>query len=169
MALPFSLVRPAGRIHYPGRLPAAARAEEATGPLFRLALSLFSDGPASEAGSGVAGGIGDVVIRVGMDHQRSPLGLKQGILGAFLQGDQGGHHLEAALAILTHLDIRQVSGVRSLRVLQTMLFAERIEMASGSHEIRAVAGPFAMDVAGMVSGGQVLHFENDLNPLGGLG
>ena len=69
---------------------------------------LPGDHPAGDAGPGIAGGIGHIVIRSSVDHQGSSARLEQRILFPLLQGDRLGHRLDLGLAVWAHRDIGEV-------------------------------------------------------------
>ena len=70
---------------------------------------------------------------------------------------------EFCLAVGTHGEIGIVTGVMTLRVLQPMLFAVRVEVWTRRLEVLCGANGILMKVNGMFAGGQVLEIDFHLN------
>ena len=90
-------------------------------------------------------GVGDLIVGVGMDDERGAIAVEQRG-DARGQGDPVGLRIQAALALRVDHEVRQVAGVRPVRVLQAVLTDKRVVVSAGAGEGRADARPDGMDV-----------------------
>ena len=82
-----------------------------------------------------------------MDHNRATIGVEDRAL-AWTQGNTVGGRFVLSTAVRIELNIGQVTGMRTLRILQAMLRARRIQVTAGRAEGR-FTHPRGMDVDAM--------------------
>src|SRR3546814_10211649 len=90
------------------------------------------------SGAAVAGGVGLVVVRSGVQDRRRPIGIEQRILAL---GERGGRNLllQRTRTRRRHFDVRQVAHVLALRVILAMLLARGVPVAFRAGEARSLA------------------------------
>jgi len=80
-------------------------------------------------------GVRDLVVLVGVDDERGSIAVEER-RGARGEGDPVGPCLEAPVPGLVDDQVRQVTGVRSIRVLEAVLMRQRVVVAAGAGEGR---------------------------------
>ena len=124
------------------------------------------DHAAGDAVAGVAGRIGLVVVRLGVDHQRRAVIVEQRVRLALFQRDRRVHDLDRKLAALRHVQVRHVAGM-ALAGHHAVLVVARIEMRAGGFE-RRFALADGMNVEGVLARRQALDLQLDQDAGGGL-
>ena len=95
-----------------------------------------------------------------MDDQRRPAGDEDRVPGSH-ECHSGVYNRRPGHAVGRNCEIVHVAGVWSLRVLQPMLLAIRIEMGARGFECRGIALRRLMDVESMLTRGQILEIERN--------
>lgn len=80
-----------------------------------------------------------------------------------------GNDTRLGLPLGIHREIRDIAGMRPVRVLQPMLFPVRIKVRARSLEIRSFALCILMDVDSVLSRRQSVQIQADLDALRRLG
>jgi len=100
-----------------------------------------------------------------MDDQRRSAIRKDGVIVA-TQVDIRIGHRSFGRSIGGDSEIFHVSGMRSLGILQTVMFFVGIEVAAGGSESRRLALGVLMDVDSMFAGRKILQIQLDLDTVG---
>src|SRR5919204_3411580 len=126
--------------------------------------ALLLDHAAGDPVAGIAGRLRFVIVRLRVDHQRSSfIGEKR--IRTFAQRDTRITHRCLRSSVLKNSEVGHVAGVRTLRVLQAVLFVTGIEVWARRSERRRIAYRVLMDVDGVAPGRQVLPIEFDRNSI----
>src|SRR5438046_7144892 len=105
--------------------------------MLSLRARLLNDA-AGDAGSGISRGVGLVIVRVGVNHERSASRVEERIR-ARRERHVTRSDGDVILAASEELNVRQVACVCALWVRGAVLFHSRVEMAAGAGEVRRVA------------------------------
>ena len=106
-------------------------------------------------------GVGDLVVRVGVDDERAAVGIEQG-RPALGQGHAVGSAIEMADTISVDDQVRQVARVRPARVLQSVLVTQRVVVATGGRECRRTRSD-RVDMDAMETRRQALDVDVDVD------
>ena len=87
-----------------------------------------------------------------MNHDRRAAGVEERV-GAVAQREPGHRERDVADPIGEHLEVRQVAGMRAVRVLVAVLLRRGIEVTARAREIRRVALADGVDVKAWTPGG----------------
>ena len=85
------------------------------------------------------------------------------------KGHVRSNHIGSGLPLGVHHDIRNIAGVRSIWILQAMLFSVWIEMPARRFEVRSVTFCILMDVNSMLSRREIVEIQADLNAVRRIG
>lgn len=114
---------------------------------------LLLDDTAGDAVAGIAGGVAHQVVGFRMDHQRSSTVVKERVCAV---GERGAFDGEAklAIAVRTHREIGQITEMRTrfLRIVDAVMGAGGVKVATGGGEGRAFALADVVDVNTVLAG-----------------
>ncbi len=119
---------------------------------------LFRNHAAGDAVSGVARGIGLLVVGLGVDNERCTA-ITEYRVAVVAPVDILIKNMEMRFAVRTRGEVGVVAGVVALRILQSMFLSVRIEMRPGRLEVGGVAFRILMKMDGMLAGRQILKIE----------
>ena len=113
-----------------------------------------------DAVTGVSGGIGFHIIRLGVYNQRRSTIAENGVavispVHIFVDDPR------LRLAASVHGDVLHIASVMTFRTLKSVLLVVRIEMRAGRLEIWCIALWILVDVDGMLSRRQIVQVEFD--------
>ena len=74
-----------------------------------------------------------------------------------------GRRVQVAVAVGVDDEVRQVAGMRAVRVLEAVLVAERVVVAAGGGEGRRRTDADGVDVDAVQPGGQALDLDVDVD------
>jgi hypothetical protein len=128
---------------------------------------LFRDHSARDALSGVACGVGFLVVGFGVDDQsRAPVAIERMAVGAEI--NVFIIHRQMEFAVRFDRDVRIVAGMVAFRILQAMFLSIGIKVWTSGPEVGGFAFCVLMKMNGMFARRQILEIEFHLDPWGGL-
>jgi len=118
------------------------------------------DGAGRDPVPGIAGGIGHVIVRPGVDHERGAPRTEERVR-ARAERHERGHDVHMRRSVPGRVEVREVARVRPLGGLQAVLLPEGIEVSAGRFEVRPVAFAGFVNMDGVGAGRKMVKIGDD--------